>query len=394
MPSEDKHSRTEKPTAKRKREARREGRVARTPELVTWVVVLAGTYLVKHTVSSTYALTQSLMLQISGAMSHPSLAVDLAVATSGGEGALRCLAPALLSIMGIAMAINLAQTRALITFHPLKPSFSKLNPVKGLKRVISPRSLWEVGKQIIRMVLLSIIAWQCVSGLMPIITGNNPLSVTAVGSLVATRAVGLAREVAEIGLVLAALDYAVQYRRTSRELRMTKQEVREESKASDGNPYMKGAIRKRQRQMARNRMIAAVAQADAVVVNPTHFAVALRYVRGRGAPKVVAKGSDFMAFHIREEATKHRVPIVEDPPLARALYVTCDLDQEIPNELFEAVARLLTFIYSLRGAGRAARIDGAPHKPAKPLLGLNDPLAHRGDRLLEMAETIESTTVL
>jgi flagellar biosynthetic protein FlhB len=120
--------------------------------------------------------------------------------------------------------------------------------------------------------------------------------------------------------------------------------------------------------MARNRMIAAVAKADAVVVNPTHFAVAVSYVRGKGAPRVVAKGTDFMALQIREEATAHRVPLVEDPPLARALYVACDLEQEIPTEFYEAVARLLTFIYSLRANGRTSRIDGAPLKPAAPLL--------------------------
>jgi type III secretion system FlhB-like substrate exporter len=120
--------------------------------------------------------------------------------------------------------------------------------------------------------------------------------------------------------------------------------------------------------MARNRMMAAVARADAVVVNPTHFAVALRYVRGQGAPKVVAKGTDFLALRIREEATLHRVPVVEDPPLARALYVACELEQDIPNELFEAVARLLTFIYGLRASGRIAPIDGGPLRPAAPLL--------------------------
>jgi flagellar biosynthetic protein FlhB len=120
--------------------------------------------------------------------------------------------------------------------------------------------------------------------------------------------------------------------------------------------------------MSRNRMMAAVAKADAVVVNPTHFAVALSYVRGRGAPRVVAKGTDFMALQIREEASNHRVPIVEDPPFARALYVACELEQEIPAELYEAVARLLTFIYSLRANGRTTRIDGAPLKPAAPLL--------------------------
>ena len=115
-------------------------------------------------------------------------------------------------------------------------------------------------------------------------------------------------------------------------------------------------------------MIAAVAKADAVVLNPTHIAVALKYARGKGAPKVVAKGADFLALRIREEAEEHGVPLVEDPPLARALFVACQLEQEIPRELYEAVAHLLTFIYSLKASGLSVRIDGAPHRPASPLL--------------------------
>jgi flagellar biosynthetic protein FlhB len=301
-------------------------------------------------------------------MSHPSLSADGAVVRVGAEGALLALAPALLATMGIALAINLAQTRGLITFTPLKPSFKRLNPAAGLKKIISPRSLWEVGKQLVRVSLLGLVVWQVLSGVLPVITGNGGLSSTAIASLVATKSLALVREVAAISLVLAVLDYMVQYRKVSRDLRMTKQQVKEENKATEGNPQMRGAIRRRQRQMARNRMIAAVAKADAVVVNPTHFAVAVSYVRGRGAPRVVAKGTDFMALQIREEATANGVPLVEDPPLARALYVACDLEQEIPTEFYEAVARLLTFIYSLRANGRTSRIDGAPLKPAAPLL--------------------------
>jgi flagellar biosynthetic protein FlhB len=271
--------------------------------------------------------------------------------------------------MVLALLANLAQTRGLVTFHPLKPTFSKLNPAKGLKRLFSPRSAWEAGKQSARVLLLSLVAWKTVSGFLPVATAAGPLSSTAIATLVASRALNLTRQVAGIGLGLAVLDYVVQYRKTARQLRMTRHEVREETKSSEGNPYVRGAIRRRQRQMARNRMLAAVARADAVVLNPTHFAVALSYVRGRGAPKVVAKGADFLALRIRDEAAAHKVPLVEDPPLARALYVACDLEEEIPAQLYEAVARLLTFIYSLKASGRATRIDGAPHKPAAPLLG-------------------------
>jgi len=367
MPSEDKHSRTEKPTARRKKEARKEGTVAKTPEVVTWLIVLVGTYLVQHTFQATLALSLKLWGEIVGSMARPSVATDLTIAGNGALGALTAMAPALLATMGSALAINLAQTRGLITFHPLKPTLSKLNPMKGIKRLVSPQSLWSVAKQILRVALLGLVVWQTLSKLLPTLT-QNPLSSFAIASLVASRALSLAREVAGIGLVLSVLDFIVQFRKVSTQLKMTKQEVKEESKSQDGNPQMKAQIRRRMRQMARNRMMAAVARADAVVVNPTHFAVALRYVRGQGAPKVVAKGTDFLALRIREEATLHRVPVVEDPPLARALYVACELEQDIPNELFEAVARLLTFIYGLRASGRIAPIDGGPLRPAAPLL--------------------------
>ncbi len=364
----DKHSRTEKPTAKRKKQARKDGTVARTPEVVTWLVVLLGSYLVPDTISSTYALLERLWARVPDAMSSPSLPADMSVVSQGLAGALMAMAPVLLAIMGLALVINLAQTRGLVTLTPLKPSFKRLNPKNGFKRIVSPRSLWEVGKQIVRMALLTLVAWQTMTGLFRLVGGGEPVSVLTVATSVAHRAIGLAREVSEIGLVLAALDYVVQFRKISSQLKMSREEIKEESKASEGNPHTKGAIRRRQRQMSRSRMMSAVAAADAVVMNPTHFAVALRYVKGRGAPRVVAKGADLLALRIREEAEAHRVPVVEDPPLARALYAACELEREIPAELYEAVARLLTFIYGLKASGRSLRIDGAPHRPASSLI--------------------------
>ena len=364
----DKHSRTEKPTAKRKKQARKDGTVARTPEVVTWLVVLLGSYLIPYTVSSTYALLERLWARLPQAMSSPSLPADMAVVSEGLAGALMAMAPVLLAIMGLALVVNLAQTRGLVTLSPLKPSLKRLSPKSGLMRIVSPRSLWEVGKQILRIALLALVAWQTMTGLFRFVGAGEPVSVLSVAADVAQRALGLTREVAEIGLVLAALDYIVQFRKVSSQLKMTRDEVKEEHKASDGNPHMKGAIRRRQRQMSRARMMSAVAAADAVVMNPTHFAVALRYVKGSGAPRVVAKGADLLALRIRQEAEAHRVPVVEDPPLARALYAACELEREIPAELYEAVARLLTFIYGLQASGRSRRIDGAPHRPATSLI--------------------------
>ena len=291
MADADKHSRTEKPTARRKKEARRDGQVARTPEVITWLVIMSGSYLVQHTVKTTYAFVDRLWYQVADAISHPSLATDMSIAGEGGRGVLSNLAPAVLATMVLALVANLAQTRGLITFKPLKPSFSHLNPAKGLKRLFSPRSAWEAAKQAVRVCLLSLVAWKTVSGFVPVATAAGPLSSTAIASMVATRALTLTRQVAGIGLGLAVLDYVVQYRKTARQLRMTRQEVKEDSKSSEGSPYMRNAIRRRQRQLSRNRMLAAVAGADAVVLNPTHFAVAVSYVRGRGAPEGGGQGS-------------------------------------------------------------------------------------------------------
>ncbi|HTV10756.1 MAG TPA: EscU/YscU/HrcU family type III secretion system export apparatus switch protein [Acidimicrobiales bacterium] len=368
MPGQDRQSRTERPTARRKKEARHQGTVARTPEVVTWLTVLLGSYLVQHTFEAMYQVMTKAWATIGGAMANPGLRTDYSIAAETVTGAAVAIAPALVATMVSALLVNLAQTRGLVTLQPLKPNFTKLNPATGVKRILSPRSLWEVAKQLVRVGLLSLIVWQVLSGLLPLIAAHNPLSSFSVASIVASRALALTREVAAVGLVLSVADYIVQYRKVSAQLRMTREEVKEERKATEGHPVMRGNIRRRQRQISRNRMIQAIAKADAVVVNPTHFAVALRYVRGRGAPKVVAKGTDFLALRIKEEATARRVPVVEDPPLARALYVACDLEQEIPAELYEAVAKLLTFIYGLKAAGRATRIDGAPLKPTSPLL--------------------------
>lgn len=367
MPA-DKHSKTEKPTARRKKQARKDGNVARTPDLVTWTVILAGSYLAPYTFSATYSLLERLWARIPDAMQSPSISADLSITGTGLQGALFAMAPALVGTMCIALVVNLAQTRGLISFKALKPSFKALNPRNGIKRVISLRSFWELAKQLVRLVLLGIVAWQAVTSLLPLLATNGPMSSLSIASHVGNQALSVTRELAIIGLVLSALDYVVQFRKVRNQLKMSKDEVKEESKQSDGNPMLKGAIRRRQRQMARNRMMAAVAAADAVVVNPTHFAVALRYQKGRGAPRVVAKGTDLLALRIREEALSHKVPVVEDPPLARALYASCELEREIPRELYEAVARLLTFIYSLEASGRGHRIDGSPHKPASSLI--------------------------
>src|SRR5918912_1293830 len=179
--------------------------------------------------------------------------------------------------------------------------------------------------------------------------GAQPLatSLTTLGSGLRT----LVWTAAATGLLLALADYAYQRRSVLRRLRMTPREIKDEQRQTEGDPMVKGAIRARQVAMSRNRMLAAVATADVVLVNPTHYAVALRYEAGRGAPRVVAKGTDALAGKIRERAREHGVPVVEDKPLTRLLYRICDLEDEIPAELYVAVARILAFVLSLRRPG-------------------------------------------
>jgi len=159
-----------------------------------------------------------------------------------------------------------------------------------------------------------------------------------------------------VGVVMAAADFAVQKRKSLKDLRMTKEEVKQEAKSTDGNPLIKQAIRSKQLQISRNRMMSAVARADVIVLNPTHYAVALRYEPGSGPPEVLAKGVDGVAARIRERAAEHRIPMVEDVPLARALHAACEVGEEIPGELFEAVAHVLAFVMSLRARGSAAGV--------------------------------------
>lgn len=231
------------------------------------------------------------------------------------------------------------------------------------------------------MVILGLIGWRSIMTIMKTLTGQGALSVTTDASIVASASLRMARITAVGGLVLAIVDYALKRRRMAKGLMMTKHEVKEEAKQADGNQQVKGEIRKRGRRLSRLRMMAAVASADAIVLNPTHVAVAIKYDPGQGTPRVVAKGADQLAARIRAEGDLHHIPMVRDVALARALFVSCELEAEIPLELYEAVARLLAFIFSLRSRGQAFRVDGEAHRPPAPLL--SGPLAEEA-----MARTI------
>jgi flagellar biosynthetic protein FlhB len=345
---------SEAPTAQRKKKARQEGNIPKTPELTAWAQVLLAATLLSTVGGAAANQVRGLFDQtglVLGAKPDPGVALHLL-----GEGLKTCmlvLLPVAAGMAAIGVAGQLAQVGNAATLKMLKPKFGKLNFFKGLKKLASPQSLWEAGKALIKLVVLGELTRRAITQAMPKLLEPG-IAVDSMVALVLKIVLRYVRDVALAGLLLAVVDYAMIRRRINKSLKMSKQEIKEEGKSSEGNPQMKGAIRSKQMAMSRMRMMAEVAGSNVVVTNPTHIAVALKYDPVRGAPRVVAKGSGSVAERIKDEATTHRVPIVRDVPLARTLHRVCELGDEIPAELFEAVARVLAFVFGLKRRGSAA----------------------------------------
>jgi flagellar biosynthesis protein FlhB len=358
--SKDKASKTEQATPKKIRDARKEGQVAKSPEVSAWTTTFAMTLLLPWTFSRASSHLQDLVGSLPGLIADPDPALALALLATGLLGALGVVLPMALGLMLLGVAANLAQVGFTPSPKALKPQLKRLNPLPGLKRLVGARSLWSACKELIKLSLLAGLAYRSLSGFLPSLLDAGNLSLVAVLSEVAHAAIDFLRAAALLGLVLAAADYAMQKRQHLKDLKMSKQDVKDENKQADGDPQMKGAIRERQMRISRNRMLADVARADVVLVNPTHVAVAVSYDPLRGAPRVLAKGQGVIATKIRERAEEHRVPMVRDVPLARALHKACEVGDEIPAEMYTAVARILAFLYALKARGSAAGTHTVP----------------------------------
>jgi len=339
---------TEKPTAKRKQKARKKGQVATSRDLSSWIVALAGTMLVPILFRSAEARVTDLFGRAANVMTSPSAGGALQVLQAGLGDVVALVLPIAGSFAVIAVLVNMVQTRGLFSLEAAAPKFDRLNPIAGFKRLFSGNSLWQLLKQAVKIAVLFLIAYKVLFGLGGKLVGSDPVDMTPVIAYAAGTMLGLVRDVALAGLLLGVVDYAIQRHRHNKGLKMTKREVKEENRQSEGDPIIKRELRRKQARLSRARMMAAVAGADVVITNPTHFAVALRYQAGRGhAPQIVAKGSDEVALRIRAEAAKHGVPIIEDRPLAQAIYAACEIDDYVPRELYVAVARVLAFVFTL-----------------------------------------------
>ena len=367
--SSDKHSKTEAPSAKRKKEARQQGQIPKSREMTTWVSLLVATWVVPLMFRRAVKSVSQLLAHTLALVARPDEGAAVHLLGEGLGTAVLAVAPLAIGLMLVAVLTNVAQTGLVVSTKRLKPKFSNLNPTKGIKRLLSPSSVWEGAKSLLKVGLLILVAWQTLRGVVPRFSDTGSVPLGTLIQVVVQQAINVVRKAAMLGLILALMDYAFQRRRIRKQMMMSKQELKEENKTTEGNPEIKNAIKARQFKMSRMRMMAEVAKADVVIVNPTHVSVALRYDPVRGAPRVLAKGTDEVALRIREEAERNGVPLVEDVPLARTLYRMCDIGAEIPAELYEAVARVLAFLFTLRATGRVRQLGGGPLRaPTSALL--------------------------
>ncbi|HEX5771550.1 MAG TPA: EscU/YscU/HrcU family type III secretion system export apparatus switch protein [Nocardioidaceae bacterium] len=349
---------TEKPTPKKVKENRKEGKVPRTQELGSWGALLVVALLLSWLVGNGTDRIRELMLRSLALVEDPDPAKVLALLREGTVTGLLIALALGFGVMVVSVAGGAAQGGIFFATKSLKPKWSKLNPIQGAKRIFGAQAWWEGAKLLLKSSVVGLLVWRAVQELMPLLGGLVPMHVAL--DMAAATATGLMRDVAVAGLVAAAADYAFQRRKMGKQTRMTKKEIRDEHKMTEGDPLVKSAIRSRQLAAARNRMMADIPQADVVLVNPVHVAVALRYESSRGTPRVVAKGAGAVAARIRAVADENRVPMVEDVPLARALHASCEVGQEIPPELYHAVAQVLAFVLSRKAKGVAAGRHRSP----------------------------------
>jgi flagellar biosynthesis protein FlhB len=364
MAENDGQERTEQATPKRLEEARRKGQIPRSRELSAAAVTLVGgatLYMLGGQIGGQMAEMMRRGLTLSREQATDAGHLLPALSMAAAEG-LRAAAPVLGAITLVALIAPLALGGWSFAAQAMMPQFSRLNPLEGIKRMFAMRNVMELVKALSKFGVVAIVAaivlWKDAPTLMAL--GREPLE-QAIGH--AAKLSGQALLAISAGLlIIAGIDVPYQLWQYAKQMRMSREEIREEYKESEGSPEIKGRIRQVQQQLARQRMMQDVPKADVVVVNPTHFAVALRYDDKRmRAPIVVAKGVDLIAARIREIAGEHAVPIFEAPPLARVLYRNVEIGDEIPSTLYVAVAQILSYVFQLRVAKRAGQ-----QPPPKP----------------------------
>jgi flagellar biosynthetic protein FlhB len=348
---------TEEPTQKRLEEALKRGDVVKSQEVNTWFVI-AGAALVLMAFSGTMGkdLTTTMRGLIANSydISVDGPALPRLFQKIGSEMIAAVAIPFLILLLA-ALGGNIIQHRLVWSFEALAPKLSKISPAAGAKRLFSKQALANLGKGLVKLVLvgsvLTALMWP-ERGRLEALTRSDPSFVMSLSLSLALKLLG---SVVAMLAVVAAADYLFQYRQWYERQKMSLRELKEEFKQTEGDPAIKGRMKQVRQIRMRRRMMAAVPKATEVITNPTHYAIALEYERGMDAPICVAKGVDSIALKIREVAGKHSVPIVENPPLARALHATVQIDQQIPPEHYKAVAEVIGYVMRLRRMVSARR---------------------------------------
>ncbi|MBV8490468.1 MAG: flagellar biosynthesis protein FlhB [Candidatus Eremiobacteraeota bacterium] len=343
---------TEKPTPKRRQEARKKGQVPRSAELPGSVIFLAGIFIIygffPHILDGVQSSVRSAFFHVTP-VQEPTIRSAWLMLFQAVAPMLAFLGTLFAAAFVIGIVVNIAQFGFLFSLQAIKPSFSKLNPITGIQRMFSKQIAVNLLKQLAKLAAVLIILYQTIAGNLGLFAQVGQTQPLEFVQLVAAVVFPVAWKYALLLVVVGIADYAWQRYQLEDSLKMTKTEIKDEARQAEGNPEAKGALKKKQREFARRRMMAAVPRATVVVTNPTHFAVALEWNElEMDAPVVIAKGADLLAKRIRELATEHRIPIMENPPLARTLYERVELDHPIPPNLYAAVAQVIAFVFRLK----------------------------------------------
>lgn len=359
--SDDSGERTEAATEKRMKDVHRKGQLGRSQDLTAWMGVGTAALMIPTTITLGADAATTQLFAIGAVATRPDAQGAIEALESGFGSMSATLVPILAAVAVVVLITAVAQSGV----HIKKlTNFDQFNLVTGVGRVFGGQAVWGGVKALLKTSVVGLVLFAVVQGLLPVLMSAGGLSISALTAAAIEGAGSLLRFAVLAGLVLAVADVFVVIRRNRKKTRMTKKEVKDENKNAEGDPLIKSQRRSRQLAMSRNRMIAAVATADVVIVNPTHIAIALKYEPGKSAPRVVAKGAGTIAARIREQAETDKVPLVRDITLARALHAACDLGQEIPAELYTQVARVLAFVMALRRRGSASGVHTMAEAPA------------------------------
>jgi flagellar biosynthetic protein FlhB len=355
----DAQERTEKGTERHLKEVRRKGKLSRSQDLPAWVGLGAAALMLPMVIGNAAQNATAQLLRVGDVIADPDPAKAVAALSAGVGTVLPTIAPVLIAV--VVAVIGAAALQGGIRVRAPGFKAEHLDLVAGVKRLFGAQALWQGARSLLKAAAVGLAVWFVVRTLMPELLASGSHTVAQLIGVGENAVTGLLTAAIAAGLAIAGLDLMMVMRRNRRHTRMTKREVKDELKNSEGDPLVRQQRRSRHLAASRGHMIQAVEEASVVLVNPTHVAVALRYEPGTSAPRVVAKGEGHVAARIRAAAATHRVPLVRDVPLARALHSTVPLGREIPPEFYTPIAQVLAFVALLKARGAASGVRDNPH---------------------------------